>query len=94
MLRHPLSLRYPLQEGMGRGKGAFGVQGVADLCFVDVAESSRSWRGKEAGTRASSAACLLLEPGKLELGGSDAPGVVTLVLQRSAALRRLRVVPG
>lgn len=70
------------------------VRGVSDLCLVDVAESARRQRGKEAGTRASSVACLLLEPGKLELGGSEARGVVTLVLQHSAALRRLRVVLG
>lgn len=70
------------------------MRGVSDLCSVDVAESARRRRGKEAGTRASSAACLFLEPGKLELGGSKAPGVVTLVLQHSAALRRLRVVLG
>lgn len=81
-------------ERLGEGERRSGVQGVADLCCVDVAESARRRRGKEAGTIASSAYCLLLEPGKLELGGSDAPRVVTLVLQISAALRRLWVVPG
>lgn len=79
------------EERLGR-KGAWGCGD--DSCSVDMAESARRRRGKEAGTRASSAACLLLEPGKLGLGGSDARRTVTLVLQHSAALRRLRVVLG